>query len=215
MKKIAFGIACGMAAVFVLTLMLTLYGRIVRKQETDTALAQAADSALSNVMSEHNTAIEKNEDFTADFLKSLLIQTNSDSDLTVSVLDADYEYGILSAEIVETYAHPNGKKGSVSERRTVIFDKPVDENIETRTVSFYTDGELYKNYTIQKDSVCTLPVPPKKEGAVFRCWRFVTGGTGVAQSMETTYANGRKKILSSGGAPYLVSKNTKLTAVFD
>ena len=75
--------------------------------------------------------------------------------------------------------------------------------------------ELYKTYTLQKNSFCSLPVPPKKEGAVFRHWRFVTGGVGVAQSLETAYANGRKTVLSSGGKPYLVSENTKLTAVFD
>ena len=96
MKKIAFGIACGMTAVFVLVMMLTLFGRAARKQETDKALAQAIDSTLSNVMSEHNYTIEKNEDFIADFLKALLIQTNSTSDLTVSVLDSYYENFILS-----------------------------------------------------------------------------------------------------------------------
>ncbi len=215
MKKIAFGIACGMTAVFVLVMMLTLFGRAARKQETDKALAQAIDSTLSNVMSEHNYTIEKNEDFIADFLKALLIQTNSTSDLTVSVLDADYEHGILSVEITETYTHPDGNKGSVSEMRTVIFDRPVEESVQMRTVSFYVEDELYKTYTLQKNSFCSLPVPPEKEGAVFRHWRFVTGGVGVAQSLETAYANGRKTVLSSGGKPYLVSENTKLTAVFD
>ena len=90
MKKAAFGIACGLVAFFVFAMLLTVYGRSIRKGETDTALSQAIDATLSGVMSENNYTIEENETFVADFLKALLIQTNSDSDLKVSILEADY-----------------------------------------------------------------------------------------------------------------------------
>ena len=200
MKKVAFGIACGITAIFVFALMLTLYGRSARQTETNTILAQAVNSTLSHVMGERNDTIEKNEDFIADFLQALLVQKNSDSDLTVSILEADYEYGILSVEITEKFRHPNGKKGAVS---------------EMRTVSFYLDDELYKEYTIPQNSVCAFPVTPKKEGARFRGFRFVTGGSGMAASLTVDAAKGKRNVLSNGGAPYRVSENTKLIAVFD
>lgn len=215
MKKVAFGIACGITAIFVFALMLTLYGRSARQTETNTILAQAVNSTLSHVMGERNDTIEKNEDFIADFLQALLVQKNSDSYLTVSILEADYEYGILSVEITEKFRHPNGKKGAVSEMRTVIFDKPVDREPEMRTVSFYMDDELYKEYTIPQNSVCAFPVTPKKEGARFRGFRFVTGGSGMAASLTVDAAKGKRNVLSNGGAPYRVSENTKLIAVFD
>lgn len=215
MKKIAFGIACGFSGVFIFVAMLTLYGRNVRKEETDTALSQAIDSTLEHVMSENNYSIKENEAFIADFLKALLIQTNSESDLTVSILDADYDLGILSVEITEKYRHPNGKKGSVSKVRTVIFDQTKEEESETKKVSFYVADEVYKEYCLPKDSLCTVPAPPGKEGAVFRCWRFVTGGTGEAKGTNVTGTDGKRTVLAVNGAPYQVSENTKLIAVFD
>ena len=54
MKKVAFGIACGITAIFVFALMLTLYGRSARQTETNTILAQAVNSTLSHVMGERN-----------------------------------------------------------------------------------------------------------------------------------------------------------------
>lgn len=215
MKKAAFGIACGMVAFFVFAMMLTIYGRSIRKEETDTALAQAIDATLSGVMSEYNYTIEENETFVADFLKALLIQTNSDSNLKVSVLEADYALGILSVEITETFRHPNGKEGTVSEMRTVIFDKEEEKDAVYKTVRFYVEDQVYKEYALLKDSLCSVPVSPKKQGKTFRCWRFVTGGAGEAGSMSVAGAKGNRQVLSSERAPYAVSEDTSLIAVFE
>lgn len=214
MKKIAFGIACGLAALFVLILMLTLYGRSIRQEETDSMLSQAIDSTLAGVMSENNYTINENSAFVADFLKALLIQKNSDSDITISVLDADYTLGILSVEVTEKYKHPNGKEGSVSEVRTVIFDKAKEVLPEYKTVRFYVEDALYKEYCIQKDSVCTMPVSPKLEGKEFRCWRFVTGGIGEAEGFNQTDSNGGRTVLGADGMVHIVSEDTELIAVF-
>ncbi len=215
MKKAAFGIACGLAVFFVFAMMLTVYGRQTRKEEADIALSQAIDTALSGVMSEYNYTIEENETFIADFLKSLLIQTNSDSDLKVSVLEADYELGILSVEITEKFKHPNGKEGTVSEVRTVIFDRAKEEETEYKTVRFCVADQVYKEYNLLKGSLCSVPVLPKQEGKVFRCWRFVTGGVGEAESMSVTGAKGSRQVLASEHVPYTVSEDTKLIAVFE
>ena len=215
MKKIAFGIACGMTVLYALVMMLTVYGRNIRQQETDTALSQAIDSTLSSVMSGKSYEIEDNESFVADFLKALLVQANSESDISIVILEADYEYGILSVEVTEKFAHPNGRRGSVSEVRTVIFDKEEKGQREVRTAAFYSaDNEIYKEYELPKDSACPVPVPPVKEGASFCGWRFVSGGTGAAQSMEVTCSKGKKNVLASGGEPYLLSEDAKLIAVF-
>lgn len=215
MKKAAFGIACGLVAFFVFAMMLTAYGRSIRKGEAAMALSQAIDATLSGVMSENNYTIEENETFVADFLKALLIQTNSDSDLKVSILEADYELGILSVEITEKYKHPNGKEGTVSEVRTVIFDKVREDGVVYKTVRFYVADQVYKEYTLLKDSLCSVPVVPKQEGKAFRCWRFVTGGVGEAESVSVTGTNGTRQVLASESVPYAVSENTNLIAVFE
>lgn len=218
MKKAAFGMACGLSALFVVVMMLTLYGRSVRQSEAEYMLAQAMDSSLSGVMQGKNRAIKDNEDFVADFLKALLIQANSDSDITVSVLHADYKQGILSVEITEKFRHPNGNPGSVSKIRTVIFDRTEEKAKEPEycKVGFYTaDGEVYKEYGLQKGSLCMMPVDPKKEGKVFGGWRFVNGGTGRAECKRIAYDGGVKNVLACGGSPYTVQGDTKLIAVFE
>ena len=215
MKKIAFGMACGFTVLFVLLMMLTLYGRSTRQKEAKIALSQAIDTALSGAMDESHPVSGENSNFTADFLKALLTQTNSDSDLTVSILDADDELGIMSVEITEKFKHPNGKEGTVSDVRTVIFDRAVEEAEAFQTVSFYVDEEIYKTYTVRKNAVCTMPRPPKKEGKKFLCWRFVTGGIGEAGSVSVSGENGKKQVLASGGVPCAVSEDIRLIAVFE
>ena len=118
-------------------------------------------------------------------------------------------------EITEKFKHPNGREGTVSEVRTVIFDKVKEEDAVYKTVRFYAADQIYKEYTLVKDSLCSVPVSPKKEGKVFRCWRFVTGGVGEAESVSVTSAKGTKQVLASEHVPYAVSENTNLIAVFE
>ena len=216
MKKIAFGFACGFTAIFIFVMMLTVYGRVTRQEETELALSQAIESTLSGAMEEENRRILDDKGMVADFLQTLLIQANSESDITVSVLDADCKRGILSAEVTEAYRHPNGREGTVSAVRTVIFDKPREPEVkEIRKVRFYTaDHKLYKEYRLQKDSFCMVPAPPVKKGADFCGWRFMSGGMGKAGSMRMDGANGSREILTAGGVPYQVSEHTSLIAVF-
>lgn len=218
MKKIAFGMACGLLAVFVTAMMLTMYGRQARQSEAALMLAGALDSSLSGVLQEQNGMAENNEYLVADFLKALLIQANSDSDITVSILDADYKKGILSVEITQKFKHPNGNAGSVSETRTVILDRAQKKEVpkECKNVSFYTaDGELYKEYSLPKGAVCTMPAAPKKDGKNFRNWRFINGGSGEALGQAVSFPGGQKYVLSSNGEVYKVLEDTKLIAAFE
>lgn len=216
MKKVTFGIACGLVCIFVVTMMLTLFGRAARKMETEYMLAQAMDSSLSAVMHKQDGTIAGNGEFVADFLKALLIQADSNSDITVSVLDADAKKGILSMEVVEKFLHPNGNEGSVSQVRTVIFDKAMEQETEYHKVGFYMDGdEVYKEYCIPKGSVCSIPVSPQKEGKKFLYWCFVTGGAGKAGTCNKPYPGGEVSVLASAGSPYIVLQDTKLIAVFE
>ena len=131
-------------------------------------------------------------------------------------MDADYEKGLLSVEVVERFTHPNGKKGAVSERRTVIFDRAAEQGTKQRAVRYcLTDQETYKEYRVKKGSFCAVPVPPQKEGKRFSHWRFVAGGTGKAESVTVSGARGARNVLASGGVPCAASEDIKLIAVFE
>ncbi len=218
MKQTVFGVVCMLILTFLIILIMTIYGRNLRQSETDHALAEAVDSTMSNLMETQMYTIASKDELIADFLQALLVQINSTSDIEVAVLEADEKKGILSVEVTETYAHPNGSTGSVSEVRTVIFDREQKEDSMQYTTAFYTaDNELYKCYTLAENSVCTLPVPPEKEGKIFSYWRFITGGIGTAGEAVVTYADGSgsKTVLAVDGQPFTVTEDTKLIAVFE
>lgn len=218
MKYIVYGLVCTMLLVSMVAMILTLQGRSLRQSEAEHALTESVDAALSNLMEEKIYPIENADLFAADLLQSLLVQTNSKSDLTVSVLEADAVHGILSVEITESYQHPNGDKGTVSAYRTVIFDREVEEEKESFKVNFYVaDQKLYKSYTILGQGYCSMPAPPKEEGKNFKCWRFVSGAAGVAESFLLHSENtGRdRKVVAAQGNPLEITRDISLVAVFE
>lgn len=216
MKQIVYGMICTFMLTCIFMIVMTIYGRNLRQTEADHTLAEAVDTAMEDVLKEKSYGVSNSNEFVADFLQLLLRQLNSTSDVTVSVLEADEEMGILSVEIVENFKHPNGKDGTVSKVRTVILDKPQEIEKEYKTVSFYLgDDELYKEYTVLKDTFCTIPLPPEKEGKTFSHWRFVEGdATGKAESVSVSGENGSRQVIAASGEAYAVTADTKMLAVF-
>lgn len=109
--------------IFVIIILLTSYGRSARITEVENGLTEAMESSLKNVMEQKAYKINNSDEFIADFLETLLMQLQSESDVTVHILKQDMKKGLLSVEVIETYAHPNGETGTVSVCRTVILDR--------------------------------------------------------------------------------------------
>lgn len=179
MKQLAFGLVSMTIIIFLLVIYMTMHGRELRQSEAEHALTEAVDSAVSGLMEGHGYSVDTKEEFASEFLQILSGQLNSTSDVRVSVLEADEKLGTLSVEITETYKHPNGQTGTVSQVRTVVFEQEQEEEEAFCTVSFYAEeDELYKEYQLPEQAVCALPAPPEQEGKTFFCWRFISGGAG-------------------------------------
>lgn len=216
MKHIIYGLVCTLILVFTVVTSLTLQGRALRLEEAKQALAESVDGALSSLMEEEDCPFDNADLFAADLLQALLAQANSKSDLTVSVLEADLVHGILSVEITESYRHPNGKEGTVSACRTVIFDREIEKAEENFKVSFYTGKkELYKVYTIPRDGYCSMPMSPKVPGKTFKNWRFVSGGEAVEKTYVSESTGRVRKVLGSKEAPMPITGDVSLIAVFE
>lgn len=197
MKQLIFGLVSMMILTFLLIIFMTVHGRNLRQSEAEHALAEAVDSAVSGLMEGGGYTVETKEEFTAEFLQILLGQLSSTSDVRVSVLEADEKLGTLSVEITETYQHPNGQTGTVSQVRTVIFEQEREDERVYHTVSFYTEEDaLYKAYRLPKEAVCPIPVPPKKDGKTFRYWRFTEGGTGTAGTGDSFSVTGDSRLFA-------------------
>jgi len=216
MKQVIFGIVSILVITLIFLIMMTIYGRSMRQEETVRGLSEAMDVAITEII--ENTTVENEEEFAALLLQRLLVQMNSTSDIQVKILDADAQMGILSIEVIETYRHPNGESGSVAEHRTVIWDRPVKKEKEYKKVSFYIEEDsLYKEYSVEAGEVCTLPIAPSVQGKIFKHWRFIEGNAiGTAFSMAVTDENGSRDVLAiSQTEAYPVTEDTKLMAVFE
>lgn len=100
----------------------TSESRTLRQNELDNSLGKAMEQSMI-VLKENDTyEIANKEEFIADFIQNTLIQLNSDSDYKITIYTADFEKGLLDAEVEETYNQVFGK-GSVSVRKTVVADQ--------------------------------------------------------------------------------------------
>ena len=123
MKQMVFGLIAVTMVVLFLTIIITVHGRTLRSSEVSQSLSEAMQTTMNHLLSQNSYSISDTDEFIADFLEAFLIQVNSDSDITVHILEADVQKGLLSVEVVETYTHPNGEKGQVSACRTILLDK--------------------------------------------------------------------------------------------
>ena len=111
------------------------------------------------------------------------MQIESDSAVSIRILDLDNEKGIVSVEAVEKYRYPNGKTGTVSTAKTVIMEKnvfnPDADFKQTYTVAFYLpdvpEDELYKQYKVLENAACIVPENPEIEGKTFVRWQTDDG----------------------------------------
>ena len=169
MKKI---IVCMCALVLVFLLILaayTIYGRNVRKKELDNALSSGLQKAMQMLNAEEY-APHSNEEFIGLFMEAFIVNFESSSDITIHILDADYEKGLLSAEAILTYKHPLGTMGTVAARKTIIREEYTDdEEIDSFVVQYMVDGILYKKY-VQKAGT-SIMIPKSPQGDNFLGWR--------------------------------------------
>ncbi len=178
MKNIIIGISsCVLVGLLILTVY-TLHGRSIRQQELDCALASAMENVMERVRED---TITSDEDMVALLLQEFMMQVDSNSQVTVHILEADYEKGLLSAEAIFTYPHPIGTTGKVSSRKTVIIESY--DSAEPKvyySVLYLVEGQSYKKYYVQEGSNMVIPGAPTLEGKRFVGWREPDGNEVLA-----------------------------------
>ena len=100
----------------------TLHGRNARQTEIDNALMTSMKQAMETLLVVEGKPASE-EEWKVMFLQSLVTQIESESDLTVNILEMDMEKGILSVEAVLTFRHPIGTEGTVSAFRTIMLEE--------------------------------------------------------------------------------------------
>ena len=112
MKNVVMGAMMSIIIALITIIILTTDDRIVRINEDNTALANALDESIS-IIDTDKYSISDTSQLIADITQGLLMQIESDSDITINVMDADRDKGIVTIEAVQDFIKPTGKSGQV------------------------------------------------------------------------------------------------------
>lgn len=183
MKQAVLGTVVLSITLIVASILFSLDSRTIRQQEIENALEEALKSCAESIWVNSTYAAQTENEFAADLIQTITTQIESDSAVSIRILDLDNEKGIVSAEAVLKYNYPNGKTGTVSTVKTVIMEKNVfnpDADIkQTYTVEFYLpdvpEDELYKQYKVLENAACIVPENPEIEGKTFVRWQTADG----------------------------------------
>lgn len=128
MKSVILSAICISAVLLVLTIQSRINSVSGCYQELEEALSVSVSQTLREVMEQDSFGIGNREEFMAAFLQALVVRTNSDADMMVSVITADMEKGLLDIEVRERpvgrdQAILPGEDREIVVRRTVIFER--------------------------------------------------------------------------------------------
>ncbi len=99
-------------------------GRSIYESELETALAEAVAQTVEEVMEEEKFGIQQRNEFVAAFLQKFVQCSEHDVDMTVRVISADPEKGLLDIEVCEKPIFLGGVEKEITVRKTVVFDRP-------------------------------------------------------------------------------------------
>lgn len=170
MKNVVMLIISIILGAITLVILMSVYGRVNRSAELQ-VLSSVVEKTVENMTVSKTYDIRNAEEYVADFTENLSVQFDTDSTITVDVMRADKEKGLLSVSVMQTFRHPNGKTGTVHCDRTVILNKTEEPVTPTYTVQFFTGDTYYKSYTVYEGDIISAPAGPEMSGAVFIGWK--------------------------------------------
>lgn len=165
MKNVVTGIMMSIMMALFIIIILTTDDRIIRINEVNTALADALDESI-NVLDIDKYSITDTDELIADVTQGLLVQLESDAEVTVNFMDADKDKGIVTIEAVENFRKASGAAGQTAATRTIILEKQqvqntYDENNRQYNITYLnTDGTEYMTYSIKKNEQLIIPITP-------------------------------------------------------
>lgn len=176
MKQIAVLFSVFFLGVITIVSVMASGGRSNREMELADNLPAAVEETVSELMEEKNYDITSENEMIADMVEDLSGKLDSNSDITVNIENIDVAKGLMSIKVVASYQHPNGKEGSVSCERTVVFNKLQDDPAELCQVRFLVDdARTYKTCNVWPGDTVSAPSEPTVSGKTFDCWVDVEG----------------------------------------
>lgn len=192
MRKIILYSGMGIMLILSLMIFVTIHFRDTREAEL-VGLSEALDGTIRALYEKQTYEVADSEQLAADLLQGLLETLNSDSEVEVNILEADEEKGLLRVEVIQHYRHTNGRTGTVSCERTILFEQPVEDEKEIYHVYLYLtkadmeneDGsyqKCHKQYEIPEGRTMFLKGLDRTD---FSGWK-IADGTPISSEIVVT-----------------------------
>ena len=189
MKNIAQGIVLTIITILFCVVTATIGSSQIREAKIKQILATAVDNAVEDAVNNGAYSIETRNEFVAEVLEELVDSYYTESEVTakgeeesatkkvenakdklsVEIMEADADKGILSIRATVEYEKAGKRTGTVSYDRTCVLTDNVPLGYSTITYK-NTDGRIIKKYTVQLREQFPTPTPPKKDGYAFSYW---------------------------------------------
>lgn len=158
MKAGIIGLICILVLILTGLTVYTVSGRYIRKAELEESLGNAIEQSMEIAYVKKTYAINNEMELISDFTGSLLSQLSSESDIELKIMNVDYVNGCLDVEVTEKFKHFTGKEGSVTVRKTVIFEQFKDPNDVFYKVNFLNgDGSVFRTIQVYNEGRLTEP----------------------------------------------------------
>ena len=102
--------------------IISINTKSTRMDELDMAVSAAVQQTVKYSKLSGERRMNSNDDMMASFVKNLALNLNSDSNITVQFHGVDYENGLLSVTVTESFNYITGKEGKIKVRKTAIYD---------------------------------------------------------------------------------------------
>lgn len=141
---------------------MSVSGRDARRSELEESLTNAIEQTMQVSYLEKTYSIKNEEELIADFTGNFFSQIASDSDISIEILNVDFNNGCMDVQATEKFKYFTGKTGEIKIRKTVIFEQYSDPNDKFYKVTFLNaDGSTYKILQVYNEGRLSAPEPPE------------------------------------------------------
>lgn len=162
MKAAIIGVATTMIILVTCIIIMSVSGRDARRSELEESLTNAIEQTMQVSYLEKTYSIKNEEELIADFTGNFFSQIASDSDISIEILNVDFNNGCMDVQATEKFKYFTGKTGEIKIRKTVIFEQYSDPNDKFYKVTFLNaDGSTYKILQVYNEGRLSAPEPPK------------------------------------------------------
>ena len=190
-----------MASTIILCFMLTILSILTINSIASTRVAEqtslnhVVDASVKAIQLDKEYNKDNYEEIVNDLLQLILLQSTSDGNINVKILEANTNEGLLDVEVSKTYVWYGIKKQVVA-RRTVILEEFEHPPVDPATVMFiYYDSEdvasrkelIWREESTFEGAILKRPKNPKRMGYKFVGWSLTENGTTISDDEWQNY----------------------------